>query len=229
MTPERLKKISEVLTRRQPDLTVLAENVYKTHNIAALTRTCDAVGVYRLHAVSPDGGFKRHHLAAAGTTKWVRKRLHEDVPSAIDHLRGQGFKIIAAHMSPKARDYREIDYTVPVAIVLGSELVGVSESTADLADELVVIPMRGMVESLNVSVANALILYEAARQREAAGLYEISRLPPDEYRLRLFEWCYPRIARRCRETGVPYPELDEEGYFHDNPLPGGRQRQASGR
>ena len=151
------------------------------------------------------------------------------MPSAIAYLRGQGLKIIAAHMSPTARDYREIDYTVPVAIVLGSELAGVSEATADLADEHAVIPMRGMVESLNVSVANALILYEAARQREVKGLYEVSRLPPDEYRLRLFEWCYPRIAGRCRETGAAYPELDADGYYHENPLPGGQKRQASGR
>jgi tRNA (guanosine-2'-O-)-methyltransferase len=90
---------------------------------------------------------------------------------------------------------------------------------AALADEHVVIPMRGMVDSLNVSVANALILYEAARQREAAGLYDYSRLDPDEYAYTLFEWCYPDIARRCREQRVPYPKLDSDGYFNDNPLP----------
>lgn len=228
MTPERFRKIRAVLARRQPDLTVLAENVYKSHNIAALVRTCDAVGVYRLHAVSVGGEFRRHHLIAAGTHKWVRHRLHQDLPGAIGRLRGEGFRILAAHLSPSARDYRDIDYTVPVAIVLGSELAGVSESAAELADEHIRIPMRGMVDSLNVSVANALILYEAARQREAAGLYTSSRLPADEFNRCLFEWCYPDIARRCREHGVAYPELDEDGYFCDNPLPGGKQNQTRG-
>ena len=78
--------------------------------------------------------------------------------------------------------------------------------------------MLGMVESLNVSVAAALILFEAARQREAAGLYQTSRLPEDEYNRTLFEWCYPDIARRCREAGLNYPELDDEGYIISNPF-----------
>ena len=226
MTPERFRKILAVLNRRQPDLTVLAENVHKTHNIAALTRTCDAVGVYRMHAVSPDGDFERHHMAAAGSEKWVQVRCHATATEAICELRGDGFQICAAHLSDKARDYREIDYTQPTAVVLGSELFGVSDTAAKLADEHILIPMRGMVESLNVSVANALVLYEAARQREAAGLYDKSRLDPEEARLTLFEWCYPEIARRCRNHGVPYPELDEQGYFSDNPLPGGSGHSA---
>jgi tRNA (guanosine-2'-O-)-methyltransferase len=158
----------------------------------------------------------------------VRNRLHEDLPGAVGRLRDEGFRILAAHLSSSARDYRDIDYTAPVAILLGSELAGVSQSAAELADEHIYIPMRGMVDSLNVSVANALILYEAARQREAAGLYASSRLPEDEFRQRLFEWCYPDIARRCREYGVAYPELDDDGYFCDNPLPGGKQNQAGG-
>jgi tRNA (guanosine-2'-O-)-methyltransferase len=225
MTPERFAKITAVLDRRQPDLTVLAENVYKTHNIAALTRTCDAVGVFRLHAVSPDGDFKRSHMASAGTEKWVPVQTHANAADAISALRSQNFRILAAHLSPSAHDYREIDYTRPTAIVLGSELFGVSSATAALADEHIIIPMRGMVDSLNVSVANALVLYEAARQRAAAGMYAESRLPVAERKTLLFEWCYPDIARRCRDHGVPYPELDDAGYFNANPLPNIEQQQ----
>ncbi|MDP6436815.1 MAG: tRNA (guanosine(18)-2'-O)-methyltransferase TrmH [Gammaproteobacteria bacterium] len=220
MTPERFRKIRVILDRRQPDLTVIADNFRKSHNVAALVRTCDAVGVYRLHVVSPDGESKRHHMVAAGTHKWVHTAIHTDVATPADNLRATGFRIVAAHPGDKAKDYRDIDYTVPTAVVLGSELTGVCRMTARLADEHVMIPMRGMAESLNVSVANALILYEAARQREAAGLYDASRLDTTEYRQTLFEWCYPDIARRCREHGVPYPDLDDEGLFHHNPLPG---------
>jgi len=219
MTPERFEKITQVLTRRQPDLTVLAENIYKGHNIAALVRTCDAVGIYRMHAVSAGGQFPRHKMISAGTKKWVRTQLHDDIPSAIGELRKTGFRIVAAHLSSDAKDYRDIDYCPPTAVVLGSELVGVSPLTAELADEHIKIPMKGMVDSLNVSVANALVLYEAARQREAAGLYLKSRLDPDEYTRTLFEWSHPAIALRCRERNVAYPKLDEHGYFSDNPLP----------
>ncbi|MGI9292136.1 MAG: tRNA (guanosine(18)-2'-O)-methyltransferase TrmH [Gammaproteobacteria bacterium] len=226
MTPERFRKNKAVLSRRQPDLTVIAENVHKSHNIAALVRTCDAVGVYRLNAVSPEGDFPRHHITTAGTGKWVKRQLHPDIESAIEANRKRGFRILAAHLSANAQDYREIDYTQPVAIVLGSELPGVSEKTAALADEHVIIPMRGMVDSLNVSVANALLLYEAARQREQAGLYDNCRLEQDEFNTTLFEWCYPDVAQKCRDHGVSYPKLDEDGLFSDNPLPG--QSQASG-
>ena len=221
MTPERFHKIQAVLNRRQPDLTVIAEDMQKSHNIAALVRTCDAVGVYRLHAVSPDGLFQSHHMIEAGTGRWVKKQVHETVDQAIEQVRDQGFRIYAAHLSGKAVDYRDVDYTQKMAIVLGSEIPGVTEATASLADEHVIIPMRGMVDSLNVSVANALLLYEAARQREAAGMYETSRIPEQERTTTLFEWCYPDIARRCRQHGVAYPALDDDGFFHDNPLPSG--------
>lgn len=218
MTPERFAKIRAVLRRRQPDLTVMAENVYKSHNIAALMRTCDATGVYRIHAVSSEGEFPRHHMVAAGTGKWVKSTVHHSVQTAVDNLRSSGFKLYAAHLSEAASDYRDVDYTSPCAIMLGSEINGVSDNAADLADRHIMIPMRGMVDSLNVSVANALILYEAARQRESAGLYDESRLPAAEFDTTLFEWCYPDIARRCREKDLPYPDLDEQGYFHQNPL-----------
>ena len=218
MTPERFRKIQQVLRRRQTDLTVLAENVHKSHNIAALIRTCDAVGIYRLHAVSAGGEFPRHHMIAAGTNKWVKTEIHDDVRVAVAALKSDGFTVLAAHLSDGAIDYRDIDYTKPTAVLLGSELTGVSSEAAQLADAHVRIPIHGMVDSLNVSVANALILYEAARQREKSGQYERSRLDSKEFRTTLFEWSYPHIAERCRQQGLPYPELDEDGFFHDNPL-----------
>ena len=78
---------------------------------------------------------------------------------------------MAAHLSDEATDYRELDYTVPTALVVGTELFGVSEAGPGLSDQQVMIPMKGMTQSLNVSVACAIVLYEAMRQREAAGLY----------------------------------------------------------
>lgn len=213
MTPARYRKLRRVLDRRQPDLTLLTENVHKSHNISAILRTADAVGIYEAHAISEGGEVPRHHMASAGSRKWVEIRAHRDLGSALRHLRSAGHQILAAHFSDTAVDFRDIDYTGPTAILLGSELWGVSREAADSADQHIVIPMEGMVGSLNVSVATALILYEAQRQRQAAGLYEQSRLDPELHRQKLFEWCYPEVAVQLRREGRPYPELDEEGYL----------------
>jgi tRNA (guanosine-2'-O-)-methyltransferase len=213
MTPERFARLKAVLDRRQPDLTVLAEDVHKSHNISAIVRTCDAVGVLELHAVSPGGEFPRHRMISGGSRKWLRTRVHADVGTAIGALRAAGFRVAAAHLSADAIDYRRWDFTQPTALLLGSELVGVSPQAATLADAHVTVPMRGHVASLNVSVAAAILLYEAARQRETAGLYARCRLDSVTYRELLFEWGYPAAARHCRARGIPYPELDGEGFL----------------
>ena len=218
MTPERFAKLKRVLQQRQPDLTILAEDVHKSHNIAAIRRSCDAVGVQTMHAVSPGGEVLRHHMSAAGTQAWVPVRMHDTVKLACLELKQSGMTIAAAHFSSHAIDFRAWDYTAPCAILLGSELRGVSDEAAQLADAHLTIPMEGMVASLNVSVAAALILYEAQRQRRCAGLYDRCRLERDEYQRLLFEWSHPNIARRCRSRGRPYPPLDEDGNMLSNPL-----------
>ena len=177
----------------------MSENVHKSHNLAAIIRSCDAVGVFRAHVVSNSPKLPRHHLTSAGSRKWVPIVIHADIASAIGCLKNDGFQVLAAHLSAQARDFREIDYTAPTALLLGSELVGVSAEAAGLADAHLKISMQGHTDSLNVSVAAALILYEAMKQREAAGMYEHSRLDPKTWQQTLFEWAYPDIARRCRE------------------------------
>lgn len=211
MTPERYARLRAVLDRRQPDLTVLLDNVHKTHNFSAIVRSCDAVGVFQAHAVWPNPKLRPNHMSSGGTRKWVRVQTHPDLAAAVASLRGKGMQIIAAHLAENAVDYRELDFTRPTAIVLGAELEGVSEAALEHADIHALIPMAGLVESLNVSVAAAILLFEAHRQREAAGLYDTSRLDPEEYRRTLFEWCHPEVAAYCRRKRRPYPELDEHG------------------
>ena len=220
MTPERFRKLNARLARRQPDLTVLAENIHKSHNIAAIQRTADAVGIFGIHAVSETGEFRHHHMVSGGSRKWVALTLHESIGAAADALHDDGFRIVAAHPDPPARDYRDEDYTGKVALLLGAELDGVSSDALALADDRVRVPMEGMVSSLNVSVAAALLLYEARRQREAAGLYAECRLPDDVYRRTLFEWAYPDLALRCRQKNLDYPPLDADGDLLENPLAG---------
>ena len=211
MRPERFHRLRAVLTRRQPDLTVLMDRVHKSHNFSAILRNCDSVGVLETHVVVQDGALDLHHGTSAGTKKWVNVVYHRGVKVAVEHLKGRGFTILAAHPSTNALDYREVDYTRPTAITMGAELHGVSPEGLELADDLVSIPMMGMVHSLNVSVASSLLLFEAARQRSAAGMYETTRLRPDAFDERLFEWAYPSLARARREEGRPYPQLGPDG------------------
>ena len=210
MTPERFEKLREVLTRRQFDLTVFMDNVHKPHNLAAIARSADAVGIYQMHAVSRQP-LRLRMDAASGVGKWVEVISHTTLDAGVAHLRNHGFQLFAAHLSAAALDYRELDYTQPLAIVVGEELHGISEEAVAQCDGCVTIPMSGLVESLNVSVATALLLFEARRQREAARMYDQSSLAPLAFDRLLFEWAHPRVARMLREKGKPYPPLDEEG------------------
>ena len=210
MVPARFRRLKQVLDRRQPDLSVLMDGVHKPHNFSAVLRTCDAVGVLRAHVV-PVGELEPSRQIARGASRYVRVVRHRSLDAAVDRLREAGFAIVAAHPAPDAPDFRELDYTVPTAVLLGTELDGLSDEALAAADAAVRIPMLGAVTSLNVSVAAALILYEAQRQRQDAGMYDSRRLDDDTARRLLFEWGYPRIARLCRRRGVPYPELGPEG------------------
>ncbi len=209
MTPERFRTLRAILDRRQPDLTVLMDRVHKPHNFSAVLRTCDAVGVFEAHIV-PTAEFSMAHGTASGSNRYVRVARHTTPHDAMRALRDHGMRIAAAHPAEDAMDFRAVDYTGPTAILLGTELEGLTEAAAKAADLRIAVPMVGAVESLNVSVAAAVILYEAQRQRTAAGLYHAPRLDRELYRGTLFEWAYPRIADLCRRRGVVYPELDPE-------------------
>jgi tRNA (guanosine-2'-O-)-methyltransferase len=211
----RNDKIIQLLKRRQPDLTVLMDEVHKPHNLAAIVRTCDAVGIGRVHAVYPQGMLKECHGTASGSNRWVDVKVHDNLPSGVDELRRQGKQILAAHFSERAVDYRQIDYTKPTTLIVGSEKIGVSEQAAELADEHVLIPMLGMVQSLNVSVASAIILYEAQRQRELAGLYDKQHLSSASFERLRFEWLHPQVKEFCLKHKIRYPKIDEQGDIRD--------------
>jgi len=217
MTPERFAKLKSALARRQPDLTVFMDAVNKSHNVSAIMRTADAVGVHRLHALAT-GALRRHHMIGGGAIDYVQLTLHSSTANALAALRGEGWRLVAAHAGSDARDYRDVDYTAKVAIMVGAELVGVSEEALAAADERAAIPMRGLGSSLNVSVAVGVMLLEAERQRSAAGLYGSSRLTTAEHDETLFEWCYPDIAKRCRQLGRAYPPLTADGRLAANPF-----------
>lgn len=220
MTPRRYARLRSILDRRQPDLTVLMDNVSKPHNVSAVIRTCDAVGVARIHAVSESDAFKANRTSSSGTGRYVPVQTHRDHAAARQDLKAQGMQILAADLTPDAVDFRDVDYTRPTALLLGAEKLGVSDDALAQADTVVTIPIVGAVESLNVSVAAAVILYEAQRQRAAAGLYDRPRLDETTCQRLLFEWGYKRLARHYRDKGWPYPRIGEQGDILD-PIPQG--------
>jgi tRNA (guanosine-2'-O-)-methyltransferase len=181
-TTRRQERVRSVLERRQPDLTLILENVHDPHNVSAILRSCDAVGVLRVHAVysiesPPPGMFARQTSASAA--KWVDVVRHDAMPACVNELRAAGFQILATALGQDARPLHDWDLTRSVALIVGNEMRGVSDEALALADGFVEIPMAGMVQSLNVSVASAVCLYEAFRQRLVAGAYDAPRLSPD--------------------------------------------------
>jgi len=216
MTPERYAKIRAVLERRQPDLTVVADQIHIGRNLAAIRRSCDAMGVPEMHAVVPPG-FKQKRFAGTtmGTHKWVRLHKHSSFESCLSVIKSQGMQVASADVSTDAVDFRRVDFTKPTAIILGAEVDGLTEEGRNAADVNFTIPMLGMVESFNVSVAFALVLAEAIRQREAAGMIGQPAYSEAEIERIAFEWGYPKLHRYYAWKGLPYPKLDEQGQLVD--------------
>ena len=202
MNAERYRKVYEALRRRQHDLTIVYEDLDKVHNLAAIGRTGEAVGVDTLHSIATEAS-RLKGMAGRGANRWLTVHTHDSTRDAYARLREKGFKLAATHLGSEAIDYREYDYTQPTALVFGNEAFGLSDEAAEEADVNLFIPMMGVVGALNVSVAAAVLLYEAYRQRVAVGFYD--RPVDDEAALRklVFEECYPRITHTCREKGLP--------------------------
>jgi tRNA (guanosine-2'-O-)-methyltransferase len=188
-TERRISRIRSVLQNRQPDLTVVCENIYDPHNVSAMLRTCDAVGVTTVHLLYTQEPFPQlGKQSSASARKWLNIERHRDPEELKAALTAAGMRIFATALADDAISHTDVDWTRPSAVILGNEHRGVSDEALAIADGVVCIPMRGMIASLNVSVATAVILYEAARQREAAGMYPQADLDPEWFETELQRW-----------------------------------------
>jgi tRNA (guanosine-2'-O-)-methyltransferase len=209
ITPRRLARLRGTLARRQPDLTVVIENVHDPHNVSAMLRSCDAVGADGAHLVYTDEELPEiNRVVSASAQRWLELRQHANIEACYAALRAGGLTIYATHLSAAALELYDLDLTRPCAFVFGNESRGVSDAALAGADAAVKIPMLGMVESLNVSVACSVTLYEALRQRRAAGLYDAARLPPEELAARLRGWLEregrdPQLSDAPAEAVIP--------------------------
>jgi tRNA (guanosine-2'-O-)-methyltransferase len=180
-TEKRKQKIISVANARQKSLRIVLENIHDPHNVSAIFRTCDAVGISRISLVYTLEKFpKIGKKSSASAFKWVEKDKFKTIPLCYESLHNEGFEIYASSICEDAIPLYELDLTKKIAIVLGNEHRGVSDEAAKLADKKFLIPMVGMVQSLNVSVATAVILYEAFRQRNKKGMYGETEFTDEE-------------------------------------------------
>ena len=188
-TPERIAKVARVLAHRQADLRVVLEGVTNAHNASAVMRTCDAAGVLNLDLIAPNPELLRPNKAiSTRADKWLEIAVHATPAACLEPLKKAGYEILATHLGKDSIPYTDIDLARPVVLVFGSESEGISDQALAFADKVVRIPMLGMVQSLNLSVSVAVILYEALRQRTLKGYGDRSRLPAREYERLQAKW-----------------------------------------
>ncbi len=213
--PRRFERIKSVLDCRMKNLTVLVEDVNKPHNLSAILRTCDAAGVFEANFISKRNAVKTFNSTAQGSQKWVKLNNHESTIKAISDLKNKGFKLYGTTLNNESVDYRNFDYSQNTCFVLGAEKWGLSNELISMVDQSIFIPMRGMVQSLNVSVAASILLFEAIRQRKNKGMLPSNGegFNIDEYQKTLFEWCYPELAEIYKKSAKEYPKLNDQGEF----------------
>jgi tRNA (guanosine-2'-O-)-methyltransferase len=187
MTERRKAKMLSVLQSRQPDLTLVMEDIHDPHNVSAVLRSADAVGIIEVQLVYVNEEFPRlGKKSSASATKWVKRRKFTSIQECYDQLHKEGFTIYASHLGKKSSSLYELDLTKKIAMVFGNEHRGVSDEAAELADGNFQIPMAGMIQSLNVSVACAVSVYEAFRQRLTSA--SRTTLSPEEIDQFFADW-----------------------------------------
>ncbi len=188
-TARRLQKMERVLRNRQLDLRVVCENIHDPHNVSAILRTCDAAGVGMVHLLYTHEEFPQlGKKSSASAKKWIDIQRHRSFEELQQALHRDGMTIYATHLGERAISIYDVDWTQPSAIIMGNEHRGVSDEALAIADANVYIPQFGMIESLNVSVATAIILYEAVRQRLQANQYPNPNLDSEWITAKLQEW-----------------------------------------
>ena len=190
MTPERTERLTSVLNKRQPDLTVVLENVFDPHNISAVMRTCDAVGIQDIYILNNKIPPHRKWGAKSSSSaaKWLTVHQFTNAEECFTELRKNYKKIYTTHLSTDAVSLHQLNLAEPVALVFGNEHSGVSEDIIAMADGNFIIPQVGIIKSLNISVACAVTLYEAFRQKNEAGHYDQRKLQGEKLDTLLDEW-----------------------------------------
>lgn len=171
-TKERLAKLKKAVETRQKDLVVVLEDIHDPHNAAAVFRTCDALGIQNVYLIfEEEKSFNPRRVgkvSSASANKWLDFYTYHSTAGCLKDLKKKGYQIFATALAPGAQSIFKTDFkNQKVALLLGNEHRGLSAQALELADKKIILPMRGMVQSLNLSVTAAIFLYEAVRQRQS--------------------------------------------------------------
>lgn len=194
MTEERMARLRQVAYRRQTDFTVVLENVHDPHNISAVMRSCEAVGISEIFILYTEPELQEEVLTmgkktSAGARKWLDVNYYTDIDNCFAAVRSRYGRILATHLGKDAVSLYDLDLTQSVALLFGNERDGVSEDALARVDGNFIIPQMGMVQSLNISVACAVSVFEGLRQRQAQGCYaDQNTTPPDRQAAILAEY-----------------------------------------
>ncbi len=198
-TEVRQERLLEVLSKRKKSITAIFENIHDPHNLMACLRSCDAIGVYEVHTISCDVTKKRKkigHGSSSSAKKWVKQNKYDNVADCFSKLKSEGKKIFTTHLATDSISLYDLDLTQPIALMFGNEIEGVSEEALSLADGNFLIPQIGMIKSLNLSVACAVTMFEAYRQRLVSGKPNEKEIYGDELTNIYNEWLLPKAVKR---------------------------------
>lgn len=203
MTEERLKKIKEVASKRQGNLTVVLNNVHDPHNIGAVLRTCDSVGIKEIYVIYNDDRVGKENLtlgknSASSARKWVDVFMYRDVDKCINDIREKYDFIYGTHLDSESVSLYDLKLDKSIALVFGNEHAGISDEVLKHLDGNFLIPQVGMVQSLNISVSVAVTLYEALRQREIADMFDSNTTSTQLEKQALIDDYIQRHERRHR-------------------------------
>lgn len=172
LSAPRIARIDDVLADRTYNLAVVVDGMVDTGNVSAVMRSADAFGIQAFHAVDRAGSYKHSKRTAQGARKWVDRWVWKEPAEAIGALRRQGYRLVVADLDSAAIPIGQADMSERTALIFGNELAGISDEFRAAADEVVAIEMSGFAQSLNISVAAAICLYEARRCRlESLGAH----------------------------------------------------------
>lgn len=191
---QRLALFDRVLEQRTRRITVLLENIYQAQNASAVLRSCECFGVQDVHAVEQRNRFVVDSEVDMSASKWLSLHHYTDTAQAVDILRQRGYRIVATSPHASAQTPESIDLDAgPIALMFGTERTGLSPQAMQLADEHLLIPMYGFIESFNISVSAAICLHTLTHRLRASGLpMGLSALERDDLRLR---WLLQSLKR----------------------------------
>jgi tRNA (guanosine-2'-O-)-methyltransferase len=169
MNERRKKMIDAYNSNKIPDFELLLDNVCDSHNVAAVSRTADGFGVSKIHLYYTYNEFPEFdyngHKSSASATRWMDFSTVEDPVEFAKRKKSEGYTLVGTYMDSTAGTVMDYDFSKKTIVMMGSEKFGLSPELQELCDELMYIPMVGMVQSYNISVSASLIMYELFRQR----------------------------------------------------------------